>query len=639
MIVGTAGHIDHGKTTLVRALTGIDADRLPEEKARGITIDLGFAYRPLGTADTLGFVDVPGHERFIHNMLAGATGIDLVMLVVAADDGVRRQTVEHVQILDLLGLTRGLAVITKADLADAARLAAVEAEIRQLLAPTGLAGLDLHAVSAATGQGIAALERRLLALAAGLPARPPAGDFRLQVDRCFTIAGAGTVVTGTVLAGRVAVGDDLVLCPGGRRARVRGLHVQNRPAQGGGVGQRCAVNLAGADVARDRIHRGDTLLAPRLDRATDRLDVRLRLLAAEPRAMRHWTPVHIHLGTSDLTGRVALLHDKALEPGAAALAQLVLDAPLSALRGDRFVLRDQTARRTVGGGLVLDPFPPARGRRRPERLAVLAALEAPTAEAALERLLALPPHFVALEPFALAWNLPAEDLSVLHEIVEFQDLGGHAVAPARAAEWTGMLTDALARHHQAAPDQPGLEHRRLRLALPVRLPEALFAALVAAAVAGGTIRLDGPWICLQGHKVALSPADQKLQARIEPLLVADRYDPPRVRDIAGRLNLREEEVRRLMRRLARMGRLVEVAPDHFYPRPVVAEMAGMVGTIAAATPGGQITAAQFRDRIGTGRKLAILILEFFDRMGVTLRHGDLRRPRPEKRDLFGAGPA
>ncbi|MGQ3031027.1 MAG: SelB domain-containing protein, partial [Ferrovibrionaceae bacterium] len=218
-------------------------------------------------------------------------------------------------------------------------------------------------------------------------------------------------------------------------------------------------------------------------------------------------------------------------------------------------------------------------------------------------------HHVALEPFALAWNLPAEDLSVLHEIVAFQDLGGHAVAPSRAAEWTGMLA------------------------------EALFAALVAAAVAGGTIRLDGPWICLQGHKVALSPADQKLQARIEPLLAADRYDPPRVRDIAGRLSLREEEVRRLMRRLARMGRLVEVAPDHFYPRPVVAEMAGMVGTIAAATPGGQITAAQFRDRIGTGRKLAILILEFFDRMGVTLRQGDLRRPRPEKRDLFGAGPA
>lgn len=639
MIVGTAGHIDHGKTTLVRALTGVDADRLPEEKARGITIDLGFAYRPLGLADVLGFVDVPGHERFIHNMLAGAAGIDLVLLVVAADDGVRRQTVEHVQILDLLGLTRGLAVITKADLVAPARLAEVEAEIAALLAPTGLAGLEVHAVSAATGQGIAALERRLLGLAAGTAARPPAGDFRLQVDRCFTIAGAGTVVTGTVLSGRVAVGDDLRLSPSGIAARVRGLHVQNRPAAQGGAGQRCAVNLAGPDVARDRIRRGDTLLAARLDRATDRLDIRLRLLASELRALRHWTPVHVHLGTSDLTGRVALLQDQPLEPGAAGLAQLVLDSTLSALHGDRVVLRDQTARRTIGGGMVLDPFPPSRGRRRPERLAVLEALTRPTAEAALECLLATPPHYVALDPFALSWNLPADDLAVLAEIVCYQDLGGHAVAPARAAEWTELMTGVLARHHEAAPEQPGLERRRLRLGLPVRLPEALFAGLVAAAVAAGTIRLDGPWVCLKDHKVALSPADQKLHARIEPLLTADRYDPPRVRDIAGRLALREEDVRRLLRRLARMGRLVEVAPDHFYPRAVVAEMAGMVGAIAAGAPGGQITAAQFRDRIGTGRKLAILILEFFDRMGVTLRQGDLRRPRPEKRDLFGAGPA
>jgi selenocysteine-specific elongation factor len=387
MIIGTAGHIDHGKTALVRALTGIDADRLPEEKARGITIDIGFAYRPVEGGETLGFVDVPGHERFVHNMLAGAVGIDFVLFVVAADDGPMPQTREHLQILDLLGLTGGIVALTKADLVTPERVGDVAQQMRTLLAPTGLASAEILPVSSVTSAGVAALEARLLSAAASLPPRPAAGYFRLAVDRSFTLAGAGTVVTGTVFAGQLAVGDHLLLSPSGLEARVRGIHAQNQAAERGRAGQRCAINLAGAQIDKDKIQRGDWLLAPPLHAPTDRFDARLRLLASETRPLRHWTPVHLHLGAAHVPARVALLDAEMLTPGEEALAQIVPDRPIGALHGDRLILRDQSAQRTIGGGTVLDPWPPARGRRKPARLAALRALEQPNAASALAVLL------------------------------------------------------------------------------------------------------------------------------------------------------------------------------------------------------------------------------------------------------------
>ena len=307
MIIGTAGHIDHGKTALVRALTGVETDRLPEEQARGITLDLGFAYQEIDSGEVLGFVDVPGHERLMHNMVAGAAGIDYVILVVAADDGPMPQTREHLEILDLLGLERGLVALTKIDRVPPARVSQAAAEVRALLQGRALAEAPVFPVNALSGDGIAPLARHLHGAAADLPARRGDGRFRLAVDRSFSIAGAGTVVTGIVLDGRVRPGDRLLVSPAGHPVRVRRLHAQGRPAQEGRAGQRCALNLA--DLHRDAVGRGDLVLAPALHLPTRRLDLRLRVLAGEPAPLKHWTPVHCHLGAAHLTGRVAELDE------------------------------------------------------------------------------------------------------------------------------------------------------------------------------------------------------------------------------------------------------------------------------------------------------------------------------------------
>ena len=332
MIVGTAGHIDHGKTTLVKALTGVDTDRLKEEKARGITIELGYAYSDLGDGRQLGFVDVPGHERFVHNMLAGATGIDVALLVVsAAETASCRRRVEHLQIVDLLGLDRGIVALTKADLVDDDEILDRMAEVETLLAATSLKGAEIVPVSALTGQGIDELKTKLLAL--GESGKGATGFARLAVDRCFVLTGAGVVVTGTVHAGEIRVDDRLLLTPSGLEARVRSLHAQNRAAEVGRAGERCALNLTGPRLSKDAIRRGDWVVSPELHAPTDRPDVRLHLLASEAQPLKHWSPVHVHLGAAHVMGRVALLDGDRLAPGGTALAQLVLEDKIGALVG------------------------------------------------------------------------------------------------------------------------------------------------------------------------------------------------------------------------------------------------------------------------------------------------------------------
>ena len=375
MIVATAGHVDHGKTALVRALTGVDTDRLPEEKKRGLTIDLGFAYHPLDDAHVLGFVDVPGHERFVRNMLAGVGSIDLALVVVAADDGIMPQTREHIAILDLLEVSECLAVVSKADKVDAARAGEVSAEISRLLSSTGMRHAEVHQVSAVSGAGLETLAGALRERALGLAARGAGGRFRLCVDRAFMLKGAGLVVTGTVHAGAATTGERLVVTPSGHEARVRGIHAEDRPAETARAGQRCALNLSGRDIESGAIARGDWIVDRALHAPTDRIDVRLRVLAEELRPLRHWTPVHAHLAASHSTARVAVLGAGSIGPGESGRIQIVLDRPLHALAGDRIVIRDQSATRTMGGGIVIDPFSPKRGRARPARLAWLDAVE------------------------------------------------------------------------------------------------------------------------------------------------------------------------------------------------------------------------------------------------------------------------
>ena len=387
MIVATAGHVDHGKTALVHALTGVDTDRLPEEKKRGLTIDLGFAYHTLDDVHVLGFVDVPGHERFVRNMLAGVGSVDLALVVVAADDGVMPQTREHTAILDLLGVTECIAVVSKTDKVGSARAGEVSEEIGALLAATGMRGAAIHQVSALSGAGLDTLGGALRSRALGLSARTANGRFRLCVDRAFMLKGAGLVVTGTVHAGSASTGERLLVTPSGLQARIRGIHAQDRPAERARAGERCALNLSGRDIESGAITRGDWIVDRALHAPSDRIDVRLRVLAAEPRALRHWTPVHAHLAASHATARVAVLGAGSIAPGDSGRVQIVLDRPLHALAGDRIVVRDQSATRTMGGGTVIDPFSPRRGRARAARLAWLGAIEVREPERAIERAL------------------------------------------------------------------------------------------------------------------------------------------------------------------------------------------------------------------------------------------------------------
>jgi selenocysteine-specific elongation factor len=639
MIVGTAGHIDHGKTALVKALTGVDADRLAEERARGITIDLGFAYLPLEDGRIAGFVDVPGHERFVHNMLAGAAGIDAVLLVVAADDGPMPQTVEHLQIADLLGIARGLVALTKADLAGSDRRNEVAAAIHDLLAGTGLEGSEIVPVSVVTGEGLDELRVWLQETSEALGARATDARFRLAVDRCFTVAGAGTVVTGTVFAGRIGVGASVHVVPTGLEARVRAIHAQNRPAEVGMAGQRCALNLAGAKITKEAIHRGDWVVDPATQVTTARLDATCTLLASEPRPLAHWTPVHLHLAASHVPGRVALLQGQPIRPGEEGRIQLVLDRPIAALRGDRFVLRDTSARRTMGGGLVLDVRAPRRRRRTPERLAVLGALEEDQPAASLGRLLALPPGWIDLSAFVEDRNLaPPQQEALVEQLGLVRLRAGERVVAMAAPGWTGLrarLRELLVTFHRDNPDLAGIPAERLRLLLPGRLPAPAFAAALQALAKAGAVALDGAWVRLPEHTVRLKPEDERLWRQVAPLLERERFRPPRVRDVANDLRVPEAAVRRLMKLLARMGRVEEVAHDHFFLRTTVAEMAGIAAAIAAGKPSGEFTAADLRDRLDNGRKVAIQILEFFDRHGVTLRRGDLRRVSQDRVGLFG----
>jgi selenocysteine-specific elongation factor len=646
MIIGTAGHIDHGKTSLVRALTGVDTDRLKEEKARGISIDLGFAYLPTLDGAVVGFVDVPGHEKFIHNMLAGATGIDFVLLVIAADDGVMPQTREHLAIVDLLGISRGIVALTKIDIATPQQQATARNDIEQLLQSTGLDKAEIVPVSTMTGQGIEDLRDKLFEAARAIQARAAAGRFRLAVDRSFTLAGAGTVVTGTVLSGAVATDDRVMISPSGIAARVRSIHAQNRPTECGVAGQRCALNLAGDGISKDAIARGDVVLDPTLHAPTDRIDAALRLLASEQKPVKQWMPARLHHAATEVGARIVPLGDTPIAPGSEAFVQIVLDRPIAAAAGDRFVLRDTTAQRTIGGGKFLDLHAPQRKRRTPERLAQLQAQSIADPERALAALLAVAPYYVELTAFACDRALSdtqvqgiCERLTVVRTTAADR---AFALSEPVWQQFKRELLAALQRFHASNPDLPGIGLERLRLQLQPRLPAPAFQSILQGLGSNKEIALDGAWVRLAGHEVRLTPLDEKIWSKIAPLLGgAERFRPPRVRDIATQLAQREPEVRRLLKLLGRMGKTDQIAPDHFFLRETVAEMVGIVVELAATSPNGEFTAAQFRDKLENGRKVAIQILEFLDRHGVTLRRGDLRRVNKHRLDLFrrAAAPA
>lgn len=640
MIVGTAGHIDHGKTTLIKALTGVDADRLKEEKARGITIDLGFAYLPVDGGRIIGFVDVPGHERLVHTMLAGANSIDFVLLVIAGDDAIMPQTREHLAIIDLLGISSGLVIVTKADTVPVERLAEVTQQVRAALTGTTLESAELLTVSALTGDGIGELRERLLHASIKLSGRSADGRFCLAVDRSFTLAGVGVVVTGTVLSGSAAVEDHLIVSPSGLSARIRSMHVQNRPAKTARAGDRCALNLVGDGITKESLHRGDVVLDPTLHAPTDRIDARLRLLASEPKAISQRLPVRLHHASTELGAHVVLLNDEPLIPGTEADVQLVLERPIAAAALDRFVVRDVSAQRTMGGGRFIDLRAPSRHRRTPERRAQRTALAMPDPADALAALLAIPPFAWDISAFLRDRALPESDQD---RLVGTLDLTALDIASSRFVlapkHWQRLIRDTvdmLSAFHAENPDLQGIGREKLRLSLKPPLPPLPFAAALQRMAAAGHLALDGAFVRLASHVVTMLPKDEETWERIEPMLGGEgRFRPPRVRDIATATGLPERDMRRLLKLAGRMGRADEIAHDHFFLRATTNEMTRILVDLSSGSEGGIFTAAQFRDRVVNGRKVAIQILDFFDRHGVTLNRNDLRRVNKHRLDLFG----
>ncbi|GLU33506.1 selenocysteine-specific translation elongation factor [Trinickia caryophylli] len=633
MIVGTAGHIDHGKTTLVRALTGVDTDRLKEEKTRGISIELGYAYAPLPNGEVLGFIDVPGHERLVHTMTAGACGIDFVLLVIAADDGIMPQTREHLAIVELLGISEGAVALTKVDRVDAERLHAVRSEVSGWLEGSAFAGCPIVDTRSLCEDdaGVAALKRYLAERAAVRPARRTDGFFRLAVDRVFTLAGVGTVVTGTVFAGTVSAGDSLCVAPRGVAVRVRGIHAQNQPAERGFAGQRCALNLAG--IARDEVARGDWIVDERLAAGSERLDVELVWLRDAGIALKHGMPLHVHLATTHRMAHVVMLEER--ERGAR--VQLVFDAPVCALAGDRFILRNAQATHTVGGGRVLDPFGPARKRATSQRRALLDALAQWLDSGRIDEVLKHVPSGMtrpALERLigcdANAIALPGEAVAV-----STKHRGGADEYFVHRNEWRAMgerALSALREFHARAPDEQGPEMGRLRRIAAPLVDEGLWNARIEALLVDGTLVRVGPWLHLPEHRAHLSEQEDGLAQRMLRLLDEQPYEPQWVRDLASELGEPEDVVRRLVRVLARRAEAYQVVPDLVYSRNAVRAVAQLIVALIEQGECG-LAAATFRDASGLGRKRAIQVLEFYDRIGLTRFQRGVRLLRPDNRLL------
>ncbi len=626
MIVGTAGHIDHGKTTLVRALTGVDTDRLQEEKKRGISIELGYAYTPLANGEVLGFIDVPGHERLVHTMVAGATGIDFGLLIVAADDGVMPQTREHMAVLELLGLRDGAIVLSKADRADEQRIAQVRSEIASLVQSTFLQDAPVFVVDAVSSgaPGVEPLRRHLHERAMQSAGQDREGYFRQAIDRVFTLQGHGTIVTGTVHGGLLDLDGplpDLRLMPQGRPVRVRSIHAQNRPARQAVAGQRCALNLGGVDV--QDISRGDWLADARCFVPSARIDVELTLLDKADGPLRAWSPWHVHLGAAHLTAHAVPLDGEALQPGQTGKVQLVFERAICTVTGERFILRNAQARETVGGGIVLDPGAPDRKRRSAARLAWLDALAGWARGGDLAGLLDQAPY--GLEESALlrlaggrADRLAPPPRARWHEPARPQ---GERIllSDARLEALCAQVENAALDFHERNPDEPGLSPSRLRRMAAPTMPDAVWQLICEQLLAQGRLVRQGAWLHRPGHRVALTAEDAALAEELLPRIEAGGFDPPWMRDLARELGEPEERVRALLRRLVRQGELFQIVHDLFYHRDQTARLALVVAELDA---GKGVSAAQFRDATGLGRKRAIQILEFFDRIGYTRRLRD-----------------
>jgi selenocysteine-specific elongation factor len=633
LVIGTAGHIDHGKTALVRALTGVDTDRLPAEKQRGITIDLGFAALDLDDCQ-LALVDVPGHERFIRNMLAGATGLDLALLIVAADDSVMPQTREHLQILRLLRLTGGVIALTKCDLVEPSWLALVEDEVRNLVAGTFLENAAIVRTSATTGEGLGTLRDALAAVAATAPARDDPGLFRMAIDRSFTVAGHGTVVTGTVASGSVAVGDELALLPDGRSTRVRGLQRHEHAIERIGRGARAAVNLVG--VHHTEIRRGQELATPGYLEPARTLSVELATGDDAPRPIRHRGRYRLHLGTAEVSATLAIFSANELGPHATTLGQLFLAEPVVAVSGQPFVLREESPPATLGGGRVLDPC--ARRVRRRDHVAI----------DRIDRLRSLEPEVrtaAALVGFGLKpWSDRAlcraaglgiaEVNATLPKLVASGMLADLPLGTRRsvrvlsevAAALEDRIVRALGRLHSARPRQSAIPRAHVAAEMPDLANDALISGLLDRLQARGVVVVAARTVALAGFQPKLSQGERKLKNELAETIKKGGFSPPDAAELAALAPGKGAVVPELLALLREEEQIIAISPELSVDFEVEADLRRRVR--AKLGDGSSLAMSELRDMLGTTRKYAVPIGEYLDRIGLTIREGDTRRLGP-----------
>ncbi|MCU0612033.1 MAG: selenocysteine-specific translation elongation factor [Candidatus Eisenbacteria bacterium] len=625
MIIGTAGHIDHGKSTLVTALTGINPDRLKEEQLRGITIDLGFAHLALPGGAVAGIVDVPGHERLVHNMLAGAGGMDLAMVVVAGDEGVKPQTIEHVEILDLLGIPSGIGVITKTDLVGPDERAVARLELEELLDGTSLAGSPIVEVSATTGDGIAELQSLLADLAARHAERPVHRPFRLPLDRVFTLQGFGTVVTGTATAGRVAVGQSLDVVPTGEEVRVRSIEVHGARRDEARAGERVALNIAGRKL---HCERGFALTEPGVFRGTDCLDCRVRMLRAASAKRHRSLTCRVFLGTAEVLARIVPLEDGVLTRRGEGYVQIRAREPIPAARGDRFVLRSEDDQATLGGGIVIDAFTSRHGPRRGATARALMALDRVPDEVAFGAFLATRPEGSTLLDMARLLNLTSSSLG---ELASAARAAGTAVISADGARHlarstverlSGAIVDAVAEFHQANPMKPAMPVSELRSRFEPRLLSAVETALGTLQAAGVMI-VEGGALRHRDHAVAFDEVRERTRQSVMSLYEHAGLQPPARNDVASALASQGlSDVPKVLDSLLETGDLVALSHELLVPAQVIEAARSRLLPYLRAPDG--VSVGQAREILGTTRKYAVPLFELFDRQGFTVRRGDVR---------------
>ncbi len=624
-IIGTAGHVDHGKSALIRALTGVETDRFPEERERGISIDIGFARFPLPSGRRAAVIDVPGHERFVRNMLAGITGIDAVILVVAADEGVMPQTREHLDILRLLEIKKGVVAITKIDLVDAEMLELVQADVEEAVAGTFLEGAPCLPVSAVTGEGLDALLRAVDALLEETEPKDTTAFARLPIDRAFVRPGFGTVVTGTLVGGIMRQGDRLELLPQGLEVRVRGLQVHGEPVEQVHAGQRVAVNLSG--IERSDVRRGHVLCAPGALRPTTSFAGRLHLLESWPKELKHGERVHLHTGTSEVLARVLLLKGDRLEPGSSAFVQLRLEEPVVVGRGDRYIIRSYSPVHTMGGGMVIEPH--ARYRRS-QAAAAIAELEVKesggTGGVIAETLVQSGMTPLGLGELARRTGVPAETLraelpGLGADVRELE--GGLWIHRRGFGQFCQAVRGELEAFYSRHPLRSGLGKEELRRRLGLGGKE--FAALLSAAEAADELRVERDRVALPGHSPTLNDGQAKLAQRLRSAIAAAGYSPPTVAELKQQVPGRDTE--EVIIYLLEQGEAVRVGDDLIIAAAALEE--AVRRTREHLKQHGKLTVAEFRDLLGTSRKYALPLLEWFDEQRITRRAGEERVPGPQ----------